>query len=257
MTGDGNRCDFVTKKPKRRPINIPEDIKEGYEFLTDYKYRERERIYPKTQAPVSSVNPIDAAIRAATSLEAEASTTKLDPKKPLKGHKIAVIGKFQTNVKDIKAKVTELGAKPVTTIDRTTLFAVSTTKEIEKRSEKIEDAEAKSIIVVEESILDDLETSLEEKDIPEVIRKHGISEWGIEQVETRFKNLLNTSRVKSFKSGECFQHFLFIEHLLGNSLPPKHRSFYAWSLLHLDEELNWCIVFDKSAHQFSPQCWRI
>ncbi|XP_053201315.1 poly [ADP-ribose] polymerase 1-like [Panonychus citri] len=198
MVSDCVKCVYETVKPARKPFKVPTEYKEIYEFLAKYKYKPRVRVMGKVQGPVDAVDI--AKVASSSNGNDNESEHKIDPSKPLKDHKIVIFGKLGKPLKDYKKAITDLGGSVVTNFDRTVLFGITNDKEIDKGSDKVEQSEQNNVILVNEKVIEEMKKANIE-DIPSVIVKHGLSEWGAQDVAKRFVNLVNKSKVKSFKSG--------------------------------------------------------
>ena len=182
------KCIYQTQTPKRRAFFIPDELKEKHVFLKNYKYQKQKRIYPLVDASVLGINPLnDAFSQPSTSVSFDQDNDVFDANKPLSGHKIAFFGKMKMKAKDLRKIVTELGGDCVKSPDRSVLFAISSREEVSKFTPNIEEAKKVNVIVVSEDILNDLSLK-EAKDIPAIILKHSICDWGIE-LEKKFVNL--------------------------------------------------------------------
>ncbi|XP_015781731.1 poly [ADP-ribose] polymerase 1 [Tetranychus urticae] len=198
MVSDCLKCVYETKTPARKAFKVPPDYKETYDFLANYKYKPRVRIIPKVQGPVDAVD-VTLQVGNGNGHQNE-SLPQLDPSKPLNGHKIVIFGKLSKPLKDLKKAITEMGATVVTNFDRTVLFGITNTKEIEKKSDKVGSAESCNVILVDEKVIDDIKLASVD-DVASIIVKHSLCDWGTQDVAKRYTNLVNKSKVKSSKSG--------------------------------------------------------
>ncbi|XP_053214362.1 poly [ADP-ribose] polymerase 1-like [Panonychus citri] len=229
MVSDCVKCVYETVKPARKPFKVPTEYKEIYEFLAKYKYKPRVRVMGKVQGPVDAVDI--AKVASSSNGNDNESEHKIDPSKPLKDHKIVIFGKLGKPLKDYKKAITDLGGSVVTNFDRTVLFGITNDKEIDKGSDKVEQSEQNNVILVNEKVIEEMKKANIE-DIPSVIVKHGLSEWGAQDVAKRFVNLVNKSKVKSFKSARILDENqmpinlnkdLFIFYKVSESLHQKHQ----------------------------------
>ncbi|XP_048105685.1 poly [ADP-ribose] polymerase 1 [Alosa alosa] len=97
--------------------------------------------------------------------------------KPLTGLKLLAVGKLSKNKDDVKAAVEDLGGKITGTASKATL-CISSRKEVEKMSKKMEEVKEACVRVVSEDFLTDIKSS--GKALQELISLHAISPWGAE-----------------------------------------------------------------------------
>uniref|UniRef100_A0A4W4FXV0 Poly [ADP-ribose] polymerase n=1 Tax=Electrophorus electricus TaxID=8005 RepID=A0A4W4FXV0_ELEEL len=173
-TGDisaWTKCVFKTQSPNRKDWVTPKEFHE-IPFLKKFKFKRQDRVFPK-DAPAATVVPAhvdDPAAR--TRLHCAAS-----PDKPLTGLKVLAVGKLSKNKDELKAVVEELGGKITGTVNKAA-FCLSSKKEVEKMSKKMEEVRDAGVRVVAEDFLTDIKSS--GKALQELISLHGISPWGAE-----------------------------------------------------------------------------
>uniref|UniRef100_A0A674AVC3 Poly [ADP-ribose] polymerase n=1 Tax=Salmo trutta TaxID=8032 RepID=A0A674AVC3_SALTR len=180
-TGDlsaWTKCVFKTQLPNRKDWVIPKEFHE-LPFLKKFKFKRQDRVFPKVAPappPASS-----AAVPCASSA----------PNKPLTGMKLLTVGKLRQNKDELKAAVEELGGKITGTANKATL-CLSTKKEVEKMSKKMEEAEEAGVRVVSEDFLTDIKSS--GKALQELVSLHAISPWGAEvKLETQAQSAASRS----------------------------------------------------------------
>ncbi|RWS28966.1 Poly [ADP-ribose] polymerase 1-like protein [Leptotrombidium deliense] len=197
-----SKCLYETQTPARNPFKIPTEMRDEYDFLKEYKYKERTRIYNEVQASTSGINHIAKALEAGT-VATEVKEEKIESKLPLSGHKFAVVGKIaKSNKSTVKKHIEKLGGKIVNEVDRTVLFVLSNADELEKESQLILDAKKCDIPVVSAGFLDDLKHKSAEdlmSSICDIIKSNTISSWG-NDVDKKYQKLSEKSKLKSFKS---------------------------------------------------------
>uniref|UniRef100_A0A674AVF7 Poly [ADP-ribose] polymerase n=1 Tax=Salmo trutta TaxID=8032 RepID=A0A674AVF7_SALTR len=187
-TGDlsaWTKCVFKTQLPNRKDWVIPKEFHE-LPFLKKFKFKRQDRVFPKVAPappPASS-----AAVPCASSA----------PNKPLTGMKLLTVGKLRQNKDELKAAVEELGGKITGTANKATL-CLSTKKEVEKMSKKMEEAEEAGVRVVSEDFLTDIKSS--GKALQELVSLHAISPWGAEvKLETQAQSAASRSGAMAGKS---------------------------------------------------------
>ncbi|XP_016353305.1 poly [ADP-ribose] polymerase 1-like isoform X1 [Sinocyclocheilus anshuiensis] len=214
-TGDisaWTKCVFKTQTPDRKDWVTPKEFSE-IPFLKKFKFKRQDRVFPK-DAPPAAPTPSSAAATV-TSAAPSASTaasnnlTEVPADKPLTGLKLLAVGKLRKNKDELKNAVEELGGKITGTANKAAL-CLSSKKEIEKMSKKMEEVRDAGVRVVAEDFL----TAIKEsgKALQELISLHAISPWGAEvKVEsqaaapasksTGAHSSKSTSRVKEEEAG--------------------------------------------------------
>uniref|UniRef100_A0A674ATG4 Poly [ADP-ribose] polymerase n=1 Tax=Salmo trutta TaxID=8032 RepID=A0A674ATG4_SALTR len=183
-TGDlsaWTKCVFKTQLPNRKDWVIPKEFHE-LPFLKKFKFKRQDRVFPKVAPappPASSQKPVG-------------------EYKPLTGMKLLTVGKLRQNKDELKAAVEELGGKITGTANKATL-CLSTKKEVEKMSKKMEEAEEAGVRVVSEDFLTDIKSS--GKALQELVSLHAISPWGAEvKLETQAQSAASRSGAMAGKS---------------------------------------------------------
>uniref|UniRef100_A0A8C1G495 Poly [ADP-ribose] polymerase n=1 Tax=Cyprinus carpio TaxID=7962 RepID=A0A8C1G495_CYPCA len=167
-TGDisaWTKCVFKTQTPDRKDWVTPKEFSE-IPFLKKFKFKRQDRMFPKDAPPA-----------APTSSSAAATVTSADPNKPLTGLKLLAVGKLRKNKDELKNAVEEMGGKITGTANKAAL-CLSSKKEIEKMSKKMEEVRDAGVRVVAEDFLTDIKES--GKALQELISLHAISPWGAE-----------------------------------------------------------------------------
>ncbi|XP_057679588.1 poly [ADP-ribose] polymerase 1-like [Corythoichthys intestinalis] len=178
-TGDisaWTKCVYKTTHPTRRDWVTPEEFHD-VSYLKNFKFKRQDRVYPK-EAPAQS----QPAVKSESLASASGAPVKPLPDggpsdKPLTGMKVLTIGKLAKNKDEIKAAVEDLGGKISGTANKSAL-CISTKKEVEKMSKKMEEAKVAGVRVVAEDFLVDLKSS--GKAFQELVSLHAISPWGAE-----------------------------------------------------------------------------
>uniref|UniRef100_A0A9J8B1P1 Poly [ADP-ribose] polymerase n=1 Tax=Cyprinus carpio carpio TaxID=630221 RepID=A0A9J8B1P1_CYPCA len=167
-TGDisaWTKCVFKTQTPDRKDWVTPKEFSE-IPFLKKFKFQRQDRVFPK-DAPPAAPTPSSAA----------ATVTSAAPNKPLTGLKLLSVGKLSKNKDELKNAVEELGGKITGSANKAAL-CLSSKKEIEKMSKKMEEVRDAGVRVVAEDFLSDIKES--GKALQELISLHAISPWGAE-----------------------------------------------------------------------------
>ncbi|KAK1796119.1 hypothetical protein P4O66_009200 [Electrophorus voltai] len=185
-TGDisaWTKCVFKTQSPNRKDWVTPKEFHE-IPFLKKFKFKRQDRVFPK-DAPAATVVPAQSAAASAPAASSASSTSsaptgtpvEVPVDKPLTGLKVLAVGKLSKNKDELKAVVEELGGKITGTVNKAA-FCLSSKKEVEKMSKKMEEVRDAGVRVVAEDFLTDIKSS--GKALQELISLHGISPWGAE-----------------------------------------------------------------------------
>ncbi|NWW02510.1 PARP1 polymerase, partial [Oreocharis arfaki] len=163
------KCVAKTQTPNRKDWVIPKEFRE-IPYLKKFKCKKQDRVFPPDAATVNSAPP--------PSASAPLSETVSAPRdKPLTNMKILVVGKLSKNKEEVKSIVEDLGGKMTTTANKATL-CISTQKDVEKMSKKMEEVKEAKVRVVSEAFLQDVKSS--SKDFQELVSLHALSPWGAE-----------------------------------------------------------------------------
>ncbi|XP_060772355.1 poly [ADP-ribose] polymerase 1 [Neoarius graeffei] len=203
-TGDisaWTKCVFKTQTPKRKDWVTPKEFHE-IPFLKKFKFKRQDRVFPK-EPPSAPASCTAASASASAASSTSSCPTKLPTEvptdKPLTGLKVLAVGKLSKNKDELKAAVEELGGKITSTVNKATL-CLSSRKEVEKMSKKMEEVRDASVRVVAEEFLTDIKSS--GKALQELISLHGISPWGAEiKLETQASSASVKSSGASKSSG--------------------------------------------------------
>ncbi|KAJ8274754.1 hypothetical protein COCON_G00093790 [Conger conger] len=168
------KCVFKTQIPNRKDWVTPKEFHE-IPFLKKFKFKRQDRLFPKIEAvSAPKTAPSTAGV---SSAPLEPTPAPIPSDKPLTGMKILAVGKLGKNKDELKAAVEELGGKITGTANKASV-CVSTKKEVEKLSKKMEEVKAAGVRVVSEEFLTDIKSS--GKALQELIFLHAISPWGAE-----------------------------------------------------------------------------
>uniref|UniRef100_A0A8C2EQZ9 Poly [ADP-ribose] polymerase n=1 Tax=Cyprinus carpio TaxID=7962 RepID=A0A8C2EQZ9_CYPCA len=173
-TGDisaWTKCVFKTQTPDRKDWVTPKEFSE-IPFLKKFKFQRQDRVFPK-DAPPAAPTPSSAA----ATVTSAAPSVSTAANKPLTGLKLLSVGKLSKNKDELKNAVEELGGKITGSANKAAL-CLSSKKEIEKMSKKMEEVRDAGVRVVAEDFLSDIKES--GKALQELISLHAISPWGAE-----------------------------------------------------------------------------
>ncbi|XP_008311175.1 poly [ADP-ribose] polymerase 1 isoform X2 [Cynoglossus semilaevis] len=199
-TGDisaWTKCVFKTTTPARKDWVVPKEFSE-VSFLKKFKFKRQDRLYPKetpTQmVPAAVAKPLASVSSAPTELPLEGVPSD----KPLTGMKLISVGKLKKNKDDLKTFVEELGGKMTGTASKASL-CLSTKKEVDNMSKKMEEVKDAGVRVVSEDFLTDVKSS--GKAMQELVTLHAISPWGAEvKMEAQAPSVASKSGGLSAKS---------------------------------------------------------
>ncbi|XP_003971725.1 poly [ADP-ribose] polymerase 1 [Takifugu rubripes] len=190
------KCVNKTTTPKRKDWVTPKEFHE-ISFLKKFKFKRQNRIYPK-EAPPQTVSAVKTESLASASSVPMSLPEGAPPDKPLTGMKLVAVGKLSKNKDDIKAAVEELGGKITGTANKASL-CLSSKKELEKMTKKMEEVKDAGVRVVSEDFLTDIKSS--GKDLQELVSLHTISPWGAEvKVESQAQPVASKSGAMAAKS---------------------------------------------------------
>ncbi|KAG9347239.1 hypothetical protein JZ751_004806 [Albula glossodonta] len=174
--------------PNRKDWVTPKEFHE-VPFLKKFKFKRQDRLFPKVEA-TPTPKPT-ASIAGASSTSAKPTPEPVPSDKPLTGMKILAVGKLGRNKDELKAAVEELGGKITGTVTKASI-CISTKKEVEKLSKKMEEVKEAGVRVVSEDFLTDIKSS--GKALQELVSLHAISPWG---AEVKLENPASTTTSKS------------------------------------------------------------
>uniref|UniRef100_A0A4W5NIM2 Poly [ADP-ribose] polymerase n=1 Tax=Hucho hucho TaxID=62062 RepID=A0A4W5NIM2_9TELE len=199
-TGDlsaWTKCVFKTQLPNRKGCVIPKEFHE-LPFLKKFKFKRQDRVFPKVAPAPPPASSAAAPVPSASSAPSIPLPEGAPADKPLTGMKLLTVGKLRQNKDELKAAVEELGGKITGTANKATL-CLSTKKEVEKMSKKMEEAEEAGVRVVSEDFLTDIKSS--GKALQELVSLHAISPWGAEvKLETQAQSAASRSGTMAGKS---------------------------------------------------------
>ncbi|XP_025782035.1 poly [ADP-ribose] polymerase 1 [Puma concolor] len=138
-------------------------------YLKKLKIKKQDRIFPpETGAPAPAPPP--SAASAPTGVNSSAPSDK-----PLSNMKILTLGKLSRNKDEMKAMIEKLGGKLTGTASKASL-CISTKKEVEKMSKKMEEVREAGVRVVSEDFLQDASAST--SSLQDLLSAHVLAPWG-------------------------------------------------------------------------------
>ncbi|XP_006897812.1 PREDICTED: poly [ADP-ribose] polymerase 1 [Elephantulus edwardii] len=173
-TGDitaWTKCMFKTQRPNRADWGLPKEFQE-ISFFKKLKIKDQLRLFPPESSAPVPVAPMPTAASAAPAAQSASSPAD----KPLSNMMILTLGKLSRNKEEVKATVEKLGGKLTGTASKASV-CVSTKKEVEKMTKKMEEVREANVRVVSEDFLDDVGTG---KNLQELLSVHTLSPWGAE-----------------------------------------------------------------------------
>ncbi|XP_045309209.1 poly [ADP-ribose] polymerase 1 isoform X1 [Leopardus geoffroyi] len=170
-TGDvtaWTKCMVKTQTPSRKEWVTPKEFRE-ISYLKKLKIKKQDRIFPpETGAPAPAPPP--SAASAPTGVNSSAPSDK-----PLSNMKILTLGKLSRNKDEMKAMIEKLGGKLTATASKASL-CISTKKEVEKMSKKMEEVREAGVRVVSEDFLQDASASA--SSLQDLLLAHVLAPWG-------------------------------------------------------------------------------
>ncbi|XP_026729426.1 poly [ADP-ribose] polymerase [Trichoplusia ni] len=192
-TGDisqWTKCTYVTQTPKRVAMVVPKAYAEGSIF---------KRYKPKTDVRVFESQPPPQLVF--LKKEEETKVKKDIPIPPLKNLQFYIYGKL-SNKEEVKKRILKLGGLVVSKLTDTLVAVVSTKKELEKMSEKMQAIKSMDIEVVEETFLDLIEKEGTISKSLEIVKENNIADWGSDPSTRVPQDVLDGKSVQ--KSGSMY-----------------------------------------------------
>ncbi|XP_077299838.1 poly-(ADP-ribose) polymerase [Arctopsyche grandis] len=158
------KCAALTKTPKRTAFKIPPELKDNAAFKK-YKFKSGVRVFLE-YAPSSSQI-------------VKTEDKKLDiPIPPLKNLQFFIYG-YNAKLKEkLKIRILKLGGIVPSKINESLAAVVTTPLEVDKLSDRIEEAKDNNIQVVEDSFFDLIKSDGTVADSMKLIDEHNIAPWG-------------------------------------------------------------------------------
>ncbi|XP_072356323.1 poly [ADP-ribose] polymerase 1 [Scyliorhinus torazame] len=159
------KCRASTQAPNRKDWVMPKEFHE-IPFLKKFKFKRQVRIFPPTPPAASTEN----------SVSVDSGVASAPAGLPLANMKVLLLGKLTKRKDELKSLVEESGGKITGTTNKAKL-CISSQKELDKMTKKMEEVKEANVRVVCEDFLDDLQSG---KGLQELLSVHGISPWGAE-----------------------------------------------------------------------------
>ncbi|XP_072912212.1 poly [ADP-ribose] polymerase 1 isoform X2 [Hemitrygon akajei] len=154
------KCSFSTQVPLCKDWVIPKEF-HSIAYLKKFKFKRQNRVFAPAP-PAAESSPTDA------------PSAVTGP--PLTNLKVILLGKFSKGKDELKSLVEELGGKTTNSASKAQL-CVSSQKEVDKMTKKMEEVKEANVRVVSEDFLIDLKSG---KSLQDLFSVHGISSWGAE-----------------------------------------------------------------------------
>ncbi|XP_076649690.1 poly-(ADP-ribose) polymerase [Halictus rubicundus] len=170
-TGDlteWTKCEYVTQDPKRKKISIPPSVEQEYPDLKSFKCKVKRRLIKVTAPSTSSLIKKEDEVDSGPKVQAKP--------KPLKHMQFFIIGRTKKDKNDLKKEIVHLGGEITSKLHENVAAVISTQKEIDKMSAKMEEAENLNIQVITEDFVDEAKEYT--KPAISLIKKKTISSWG-------------------------------------------------------------------------------
>ncbi|KAL0840559.1 hypothetical protein ABMA28_015776 [Loxostege sticticalis] len=185
------KCTYVTQNPKRRQMVVPSQYMDTFK-----KFKSKVDVREFMAAPPP---PVLLTVKS----EAGPSIKKDIPIPPLKNLQFFMYGKLKSNKEELKHRILKLGGLVVSKLTDTLAAVVSTEKEVEKMSNKMEEIKEKDIEVVDESFFDliDPKTGTVANTL-QLIKQHNIADWGSDPVRRIPQDVVDGKSIP--KSGSMY-----------------------------------------------------
>ncbi|KAJ3278959.1 Poly [ADP-ribose] polymerase 1 [Borealophlyctis nickersoniae] len=143
-------CSYSTTEPKFEKIVIPEDME--LEWFEGYKWKPRERVFREKRVAAAPASDMRAELVAK---RAEAATRVIDTAEPFKMKVFAFAGKLSHNQSYFQKLVEEGGGIVSKSVSKDVTMLITNKAEVDKNSNKIQQAEEWGIDVVDEAYVTD------------------------------------------------------------------------------------------------------
>ncbi|CAK1553493.1 unnamed protein product [Leptosia nina] len=184
------KCSYTTRNPKRKPMAVPSAYKDGSAFKR-YKPKVAERLFEN--APLQTFVPV----------KKEENNVKTLPNPPLKNLQFFIYGKFKGDKEEIKKRILKMGGLVTSKLTDTLAAVVSTEKELEKMSSKMEQIQEEDIEVVNEEFLDVINSKIGTvSETLELIKHHNIAPWGSDPTKRVPQDVIDGKSIQ--KSGSMY-----------------------------------------------------
>ncbi|XP_031827907.1 poly-(ADP-ribose) polymerase [Nomia melanderi] len=170
-TGDiteWTKCENVTQDPKRKKISIPSELKEEYPQLASLKAKVKRRLIKVTAPSTSSLVKKEDVVDSGPKVKSKP--------KPLKHMQFFIIGRTKKDKNELKKDIIHLGGDVASKLHENVAAVISTQKDIDKMSAKMEEAQSLNIQVITEDFVEEAKEYT--KPAISLIKKKTISSWG-------------------------------------------------------------------------------
>ncbi|XP_069975958.1 poly [ADP-ribose] polymerase 1-like [Penaeus vannamei] len=159
------KCTNLVKEPKRRPFKIPEELKNNFDFLNQYKFKGIQKRVWIDHGPST----------AELTVKTENGSSMSTSGKPLEGMKFVIVGdKFGMEKKEMKNKIKELGGEVASKVEKDTAAVITTADHIGGTNKKIDAAKEHNIQCVSDDFLEEVEKG----GALLMIQKKNMAPWG-------------------------------------------------------------------------------
>uniref|UniRef100_UPI00398EF7A6 poly [ADP-ribose] polymerase 1 n=1 Tax=Pristiophorus japonicus TaxID=55135 RepID=UPI00398EF7A6 len=159
------KCSFSTQEPNCKDWVTPKEF-HVIPYLKKFKFKRQARLFPPAPPAVSAENSSSAVAEVPAEVVGQ----------PLTNMKVLLVGKLSKNKEELKSMVEGLGGKVTSSASKAKL-CISSQKELDKMTKKMEEVKEANVRVASEDILVDLKSG---KGLRELLSVHGISPWGAE-----------------------------------------------------------------------------
>ncbi|XP_013925201.1 PREDICTED: poly [ADP-ribose] polymerase 1 [Thamnophis sirtalis] len=163
------KCVAKTQMPNKKEWKIPKKLRE-IPYLKKFKFKKQDRAFLPEAASTNSVPP-------SAGSDPITGNSAAPADKPLNNMNMVVLGKLSKTKDEIKSAIEELGGKVTATVNKADL-CISSQKEVDKMSKKMEEVKKAHLCVVSEDFLQDIKSS--SKGFQELRSLHAVSPWGAE-----------------------------------------------------------------------------
>ncbi|XP_032677618.1 poly [ADP-ribose] polymerase [Odontomachus brunneus] len=179
------KCEYVTQEPKRKKCEIPSDLKKNFP-IKSYKSKVKKRQFQVT-APSSSSS--------VKKEQDDVDGPKVQGKpRPLKNMQFVILGRIEKDKEELKREILLLGGTVGTKIHKDLTAIISTSKEVEKMSKRMEDVQSLDIQVITEDFVEEAKEYTEAPIM--LLKKKTISSWGGD-INARISNVAKSNASKS------------------------------------------------------------
>ncbi|XP_065561172.1 poly [ADP-ribose] polymerase 1-like isoform X2 [Artemia franciscana] len=162
------KCTYTTKKPKRKPFKVPDELKKEYSFLNNYKYKPRERYIRDVPPPTPAIG--------------EPRTKPPKSSKPLKDMSFMIVGDLSRKAEEVKDIIAKYGGKITTRMTADCVAVISSQGKLEEGDKVFDKAESRGVYVVTEDFLDDIPKA---DNINALLEEKNIATWKTANVKMR------------------------------------------------------------------------